>query len=237
MLLMDTDPGETQKGIPQSLDKEHQLVLERAKIIDDIVSQGLLSAKTLHEQGRKYYGSFDDKPINLLSGYEISNRYQSVEKDINMVLYMRSVVGGILEVILERPDERLFSGDVGNRLKNWSKRLTHGKIYEERLQSSFLVIAKGMGGHGLKGSLDVPVDDIKYLVIPVGIWQEYQRTSENAANLNIPVKVVKDYINRTVAEIPFLTIPNYEDALKEIFDEIGYLWVHGVRLPTVEDLK
>lgn len=214
---------------------ENRLALERARIINGIAREGLLSAGSLAEQGRKYWGSFDDEPIHLVSGYQISDQYQSVEEDIKMVLYMRNIIGGILEVILERPAERLSSDDARSYPKNWSKRLMHGKMYEERLQSSLLVVTKGNGGHGLSGELDVPVKEIKYLVIPASIWEEYLSIGENVADFSVPVKVVTDSIIRTVAEIPFLTIPNYERALKEIFDEIRYLWVHGVRLPTAGD--
>lgn len=223
-------------GLAEKKDREvENLSTARARVINAIMTEGLLSARSLHEQGRRYYGSFDATPYHACNGCVINNSHET----ITWALYSRSVIGSILQVIMERPGERLSGIKPDNYLQGWLRKVKHGRIYEERLRASFLVVTKSGGGIGFASRLSVPIGEIEYFVLPQNIWAEYEKTNAlmRARNLNIPVKTVPGFINRTVAGIPSLKIPDYEGALKQIFQkEKGLLWVHGVRLPTEEDI-
>jgi len=55
--------------------------------------------------------------------------------------------------------------------------------------------------------------------------------------IGVDIRTVNGNINRRLFHGDILTIPDYETEIKKILQEQNKpLWIHGVRLPTQEDL-
>ena len=134
------------------------------------------------------------------------------------------------------------------------------QVLEPRISSSFLIVVNETMGNLIEksrrfifssekerlralehlGRLQIsrmPSDRFSYLVFPQSVWNEYQGRQTHL-NENSQVRLVKRKIKRTLFEKKLvLTIPDYEGALLKILEERGEpIWVHGVRLPTEDDL-
>lgn len=118
------------------------------------------------------------------------------------------------------------------------------KVAEERMHSSFLVVYKTSDlddvypTMGLADAEVLPSDKVEYLVFPRKIYDQYL-DSGLVVRTSTPIKVVDEYIERSVFGLTRsqFKIPNYKKALEEVLEEIGEsIWVHGVRLPTQNDL-
>ncbi len=81
-------------------------------------------------------------------------------------------------------------------------------------------------------------DRFSYLIFPKALWDEYQNQGIKIGN-DFQVRIAKRSVQRTLFEGKLqLAVPDYESAILEILKKRGEpIWVHGVRLPTEEDIK
>ncbi|GEM_PF-4611727 len=126
---------------------------------------------------------------------------------------------------------------------NWIEE--NREILAKRLASSFLVVCLfdesfiQLALH-TNGKEQVEPSSFIFLIFPSIILSEYYDLAENRKRqIPIPIKVVPGTVRRKLAGIPEpFAVPNYEFVLKQILQETGApVWVHGVRLPTQEDLQ
>lgn len=134
---------------------------------------------------------------------------------------------------------------------------------EKRIASSFLIVIcdtidnlTKKGGHffhtseeeklmhleyrGRPKEEEIPPNRFSYLLFPKAIWEQYKngQIELSSSGNGAKIKVVKRTIERKLFERKItLTVPDYEGSLLEILrDHKEPIWVHGVRLPTKEDL-
>lgn len=220
-----------QKQTVEPDDLPDALAKWRGEIIDDILENGLKSGRTLQTVGRQYLGSADAVPFGRVEGclFRPSSHYRNLNvarTHISDSLYAGAY--SIFPVLAERPphmreDLKLTSP---NNL---------GATFAKRMASSFLVVCKSVGDTMSKSEDELLPHHFAYLVFPEAVWQEYSK-KENS--LGIPVKIVSKAMDRRAEVIRrLLTIPDYESAILDILEEVNHpIWVHGVRLPTDDDV-
>lgn len=121
-----------------------------------------------------------------------------------------------------------------NSLKNsfrWTEE--QKRVAEERAGASFMVVYEG------EAIMDrVPLANIQYFVFPEAVYNEYVSTEGTPPKSLIPIISVPSNITRKVRGGSGIRVPNYELALDKIRANANkILRVHGVRLPTKEDLE
>ena len=217
---------------PEESDKA--LLNWQVAIIDDVLINGLKSARTLFGEGRLYLASAD-LPVNgFISGYRVYFRYQ-----IKEALY--ESVDSIFPVVSERKGEKRNDGIYASKINRSEK-----EILQKKMWSSFLVVSQlstRTGSVVISGRETVNriyPEQFSWLIFPEDVWGEYSQTRIPGQELTIPTKIVTRSIRRKIPSglKPHLfELPDYETALKEVFAELDQpIWVHAVRLPIAEDL-
>lgn len=224
-----TDPNETRLAI----------ATWRAEIITNILATGILARSDLLQRGASQISSSDVEPRDRAYGWYLvpAERLKPTSNGslvhdsyfIPREIFTQALYGGvygdadgILPVVCERSGEppiEIFS------LEPFLRRGT----------SSFLVVCEPenrnisrfyMGTREL-----VTPSSFKYLVFPENTLQQIPEV-----NTSIPIKTTSRLLTRIIG-LKQLQVPDYEEPLNAIVDELGYpIWVHGVRLPTEEDL-
>lgn len=218
----------------------------RAAIIKSVFTRGLLPGSELERENSNNFISSSDKKLKsevcgrLIFPPAISE--QGVERyrgGVKTGLYMHADC--VFPVLLERKED--------TRLAEFASLSLHGQIpaitneelqrYTERASSSFLVIAKPFSVTGAPYSSDpVAPDTFIALIFPQAVWEEYSANPDNTLPAT-QVKVTANTLQRVVWPVPdFLSVPDYETPIEEISQTLHRtVWIHGVRLPTAEDLK
>lgn len=233
-----------QKEVPQLRDVSSELypntldAMRRQKsleIVQSIVHEGILTPAQVAKRGRQPLFSSDyASPIEsrtLIYGRGVNKR------TIDAALLQDSSFS-VLPVVAERQRESL--------LESWN---TSYEELEERVNSSILVVmpysslTRKVGGPAgswttaFRTEEDVVSEDFSAVLIPEKVHGEVQEVLQDA-----PVPVVVVGYTKGQVRNKICRIPDYKSALERIFSsqEIGKkedLFIHGVRLPTVEDMK
>jgi len=202
------------------------LAKKRAGIINSILLDGLRSSKELNMEGTHYFGSVDGSPGSLHG--RILNNFSNPTEQIGDALY----AGGdsILPVMIEREREHKVYIDLSPDEKG---------LLTRRVCSVVLIVCKVPYYHDNKRIITngiMPTEKFSYLLFPDTIWQETQPYLNLEKIKEVPVRVIKKEITRMVSRNK-LRVPDFEGELLEILkNSRTSLWVHGVRLPTEEDV-
>lgn len=211
----------------------------RKVIIEGVLTKGIKPSVTLAENGRGYLGSSDSCPIASIYGclvrpqldYPCSGHFKM---QLDLALYNDS--NSVIPVTTERPKEdRIF---LKKRKTEVDKRLI-----QERVLSSFLVISNASNEES-KMPFRLTVrhnhikpEEFKVVVFPDKIWKEYSSQTTNG-NPFVRIRVVKPTEKKLWHAHYKFMVPNYEQILIEMLQQHDIaFWIHGVRLPTLEDLK
>ena len=219
------------------------LPISRARIIEDISGNGLNTPLRLrgtkeeffpsNDEVKGYLEDFPDYPDhvsgNLVNPRKIGSGLK-IGSNLWNKLYASAV--GVMAVICERNDPNDFL----NVPRSYLSPVTQQQkdLLERRMAASFMVVCDENVEHKVG---PIPSSDFLYILIPKPICDEYRNVRPNALSSN-KVVIVESVIKRQVDVRPItLMVPNYEGVLRRLLSERGKpLWVHGVRLPTEEDL-
>lgn len=212
----------------------------RARIINSVLNNGLKPASKLLREQTPHIPSNDADPYDMVEGWIIKPR-RGLEKEqlfsrINNVLYTNRSFS-ILGVLTERFQDEYYA----LRLKYAEGRA----LAEGRMRSSFLVVYKFLGEPidtkervGWMEEEELKPENILYVVMPEDIYEDYQK-SHLAQEVKAPIKVVGFKEAKLFGlKVNSMQVPDYEQALVEIAQEADdEVWVHGVKLPTQEDVE
>lgn len=215
------------------------LVQWRARIIDSVLTNGLKPASLLQLEG--YLGSVDRRPDTRVLGwllkpirFMLAHPYQIWDHDLRAALY-EFASSSILPVISERPREA----------KNFLRTIIEREKFVKRASASFLAVCgkdprgKIVVDNGPRSQIEerqqVLSSALLYVVFPKPILEEYL-SIHSILGIKIPFKTAYGIVTRSI-EGQEVEILDYETPLNEIVNEVkGPIWVHGIRLPTEEDL-
>lgn len=224
--------------------KQITLAQWRARIISNILRDGLIPGAILRENGEDYLESDDQNSCGTVDGRYLSpviRRNKSFEpyyiRGIGLRLALYGGTFSILPVISERRDETPLV---------FSDRVKAMAAFSERTSASFLIVCADenepkVRKFFLERRRSVPLSAFSFLVFPQTIWESYLVISPEAKACPIPIKTTVDVIKRNFGLIPKameVEVLDYETPLQEIMNEVRKpIWVHGVRLPIEEDLE
>lgn len=214
------------------------------KIITSVLAEGLKPASALASAKIDYFGSADDKPEGLICGRVIpSVGYQMPRFRDEIYQYMKkrreeSITEGlygtidvstsVLPVVMERYGE--------DQIDEYDT--TNPKNLEERGRASFVVaVAHENRPWDMDDEVSrdaIPPEDFLQLFVPLDVWNRHAKAFTNVAHKTSVIT------GSTTIQFPVLgrlTVPDYESSLRKFSDKVRKtLWVHGVRLPTIDDL-
>lgn len=207
----------------------------RRKLILDIAKGGLKSSASLEQSNQDSYRSIDSKPSEYVygRGFKPEGGFRSrelFENSIKQALYMTD--NSILSVTAERQGES--SGDTFL----YRARKNQKQVIEGRLASSMLVVYEGSSGDSYltRKEEDLGADRIICILLPKSMADNFQQTE--LEEMGVDIRVVDRKVKRRLFHGDKLKIPDYEGEIKRLLEEQNKpLWIHGVRLPTQEDLK
>lgn len=217
------------------------IVQSRTAIIDSVLENGLKPSEKLKDQGSLHLPSVDREPYSQVEGCVLHPRsaYGGEQSQFSTAMKHLLYAGArsILPVMMERDFDRLGLGKV--ELSDDEK-----SAIGRRMQSSFLVVypinTRKMAGPETMSEAELQPDLIKYVIFPEDVYKQYKGVTKREIGPHKIVGNVVKNIYRTgiYAKPDSLTVPDYEKALEEIANEITQpVWVHGVRLPTEEDIR
>lgn len=211
---------------------ETNVSLERAKLINCIINQGLQSAAKLREESIDILTSIDNFPNQCVWGAVIRPQDQFTThgyylEQLKGALYTNG--NSIFPVLLERP------GEYRMLLPNGQLSDQEIETFRERMNVSLLVVCQLAK---LRLPADVILPESFYsMVFPTPIWREYQGIV-SPEQISHRVHLIDGLIKRPIIHFePPLEVPDYEGYLERTVQELGgAIWVHAVRLPTEKDL-
>lgn len=230
----------------------------RAGIINSVLEHGLKPSDQLKEEGKFHMPSKDSDAFYEVEGCIVkpSASYPDpgdflIDLDNSLYTDERS----IFPVMIERRNDfsglEMFYDQLDTLYQQYPRMTAHERgVAEQRMSASFLVVYRTSNLPGLmenSGMVEaygveetgLAPDVIAYLVFPKGIFDEYQRSNLAKDKIVIPTKIISKSIKKKLMWLKQNTfrVPDYESTLRTIVDEIGEpIWVHGVRLPTQEDV-
>ncbi|MDO8620727.1 MAG: hypothetical protein Q7R31_00360 [Candidatus Levybacteria bacterium] len=201
--------------------------------------------------------------FRLIFPPHLHENLQAFSNNLEDALYLRNI--SVLPVMTERPSYRLKEPDPIDQLPAWSQEEVDKngakEILEARISSSFLIVInetmdelmkksshflftsrkerfEGLETIGKPKEHIVPSDRFSYLIFPQTVWANYQnqkiQTDRNIRTRLVAQSIKRKLLTRTLS----LSVPDYESALLEILNERKEpIWIHGVRLPTEDDIK
>lgn len=216
----------------QEAEKLVDLAKARMDIIDSVLSRGLLPKSFLEQTQISHLGSMDESnpglkfrtgSVESASLYDGDNGYEDTLYDSAFA---------VLPVICER--------GYGNHYRKRTQPEEEKRVIEERAAASFVVVFEG--SNMMTG---VPLANIRFFIFPESIYKQYTIVKGGGIQTSIPIIVVTNSIERRIRGSRPVTVPNYEAALKtteKILTKdnkrrVTDFRIHGVRLPTTEDLK
>lgn len=209
--------------------KQTTLASWRADIIEGILQHGLIAGDSLKRQGWQWPVLNSGYPAApCIGGYSFSPLYGDRSRITNSISWsFYKYPAGTLHIIAERND------DLGLSFGEKKARA------ETRINASLLVVCDGEGRNIHEWTENIPASETLALIFPGHIWGEFMEQKRgDVSNGNADVVVVNDNTQRNMAYFDSVSVPNYEDALVEILvGRNSKIWVHGVRLPTEEDLE
>ena len=212
----------------------------RSEIINDVISNGLKPSVILKNEGKPYLPSFDGKPMPFVSGVTFSPQTDYLDKDAFLKDLRGELYFGpnsILPVIAERRNYPYW-GWVDYK---WSDYDVLDSIVSQRTKSSFLVVCDLDDFETIFVMGKVLPNKFLYLVFPKNIISEFNQITNEGASTSVLTKIVDQEIEADMfghfGLQKIIKVPDYEGAILEILEERAKpIWVHGVRLPTEEDL-
>lgn len=222
---------------PEDLNPTTQLIQARARIINSVLNDGLMSSFALQRQGGLHLPSSDRVPSRVIEGALLHFFPSGTEpyEDIEDILY-----GGdrsCISVICERSYDNGFSDPafyLSGELDPESVRTELG----ERVKASFMIVLNTDRPHAQK----VEPHEFLSILFPFEIWKEYLGENPDI-KLDDRIRIVTGDVQRKLCfddhwDRPKLPVPDYENHIINISEKIGHtLWLHAVRLPTAYDLK
>lgn len=210
----------------------------REEIIRSVLTGGLKPGSVLNFKGEKCLLADDDLPSSEVCGCSIS--WVSLAE----VLYWNAY--SILPVISERLG--LKSWYIAGRWQSLSEEEISN--IEKRFTSAFLVVCDENRIPLEEDSALISPENFLCVIFPRVIYDPLSPdTKAIIAESGADIEVVRGFIKREIPDSsifpnysppdpPKFIVPNYEKALRRMRreSEVG-LWVHGVRLPTEEDVE
>lgn len=228
--------GRRTEGHKQQPQTESSALVKTAReqLIDKVLSEGLLSSATIQNQGGKFLGSIDNKPLSVVMGRALKPKREyrdekHFQNAIAQALYWGS--NSCLPVVTERPGE-----GSEERLLFRSTQAERDRI-SERVFASFLVVTKSEPDiyYFDKDEGQTKPQDFVALIFPEQVLREYDPDSTRIKNQN--VKSVTRTVSRSLEMGDPIPMPDYEGAIREVIQELDSpIWIHAVRLPVSSDL-
>lgn len=198
----------------------------RAEIINDIYRTGLRSGKRLAAERRTFIGSADSELNNEIHGI---NLHYSIDRRDSLEYVLHKDGNSILPVISERPSEDTLLYD--RQLLNPQDL----ELLTRRVHSSFLVVCFQ---NRIEDVEHIPPNVFACVVFPRKIWEECSWLIASNQERKVPVKLVDKTVRRMLGHHHYIEVPDYENAVLKILRAFKEpIFVHGVRLPTEEDLE
>lgn len=218
------------------IESHRSLASLRTTIINDVISHGLMPVAELERTGRLYVcssdtGSYSHSFVHgrIIPAHSGFGRPKWFSKRISSGLYETGF--SVLPVLMERQGELEYVPHL--RLNPHHLTETDQRILERRVASSLIVIAERQQRGAIDGGV-YPKSFIA-LIFPEKIWDDYHANMQRETDLII--KVVRETVIRDVFEAFSLRVPDYESVLMSLLKKLKQpVWIHGVRLPTEEDL-
>lgn len=228
-------PGEP-KALMDRTETRLELTALRAEIIDSILTRGIKPSRALREEGIRHLASVDRVPMELVVGRIISSSSELRDQS-SLDLHLYGSSRSIFPVLVEREHEReLF----------WTNQWLNQngfELAERRMAASFLIVCRAgaLSEDRYSTGRTVSPTLFAYIVLPEAISNEHLGPEADKHGSGVTIKIVRRTIKRVIkldGEEHLLIVPDYEKSLIEILDELyNKAWVHGVRLPTEEDIE
>ncbi len=210
-----------------------ELKAARAKIIDSVLSQGLLASSTVNDQGGEFFGSIDNKPIPNVMGRTLKPKEDyrdqaDFESALAQALYWGD--NSCLPVVVERAGEGSEERHLFRSTQAEKDRIS------ERVFASFLVITNSEGEPRFDKSEDqTRPQDFIAILFPDQVLRDYDPDLTKTGNQN--VKSVTGTVSRGLEMGDPIPVPDYESGIKKVLEETKTpIWIHAVRLPVAHDL-
>ncbi|MFC1625978.1 hypothetical protein ACFL1Q_02980 [Patescibacteria group bacterium] len=206
------------------------LGIAQNKLIKKIVQEGLRPSASLIGDNESCFRSSDRFPGKLVSGanfYLISHSQKENLTHISKKLYGTAM--GVLPVVAERQGEGLRS--------IFDLIAINKQETEEKLACSMLVVYFGLRSkyYVLKEEELLTPEEMQFILLPKKMAENFQ--PGELSRLNKKFRIVKKEKEVTYYNRKKIMIPNYEDAILELLDKKRCpFWIHGVRLPTQNDI-
>lgn len=212
-----------------------RLVQARNRIIHSVLTEGLKPSIRLgRNNGNLLSGS--RHPLYDLSGIIIDSEDNRPMFKIGLGEYYNTVERNLYEnehsvlpVVMERPWNGISYDSFYHDPEN-------AQLLSGRCRNSFLVVTS-RDYSDVCTRLFYPATPEKNLcaIFPSGIWQDY-RIAHMKQGFPFPVRTTSRVVEKKVGSLT-IPVPDFETILQDISWEVdGPKWVHGVRLPTLDDL-
>ena len=236
--------GSNSPARPPERKSQLDLKTARTKIVSDIFENGLIPSAVLEQSENEYLMSTDDRANKGIYGRVFKPRSEFRDKahfmiGIHFLLYLS--YNSIMAVVPERSGEGINDAHLHRfRQRNKARRQDKEK-FEDRLSSSMLVVYQAKEGEGgeaagiTRDQDETKAKDIICVLIPKEIMDDIE--PETIEKAGIDVRVVSKKIKRSLYHGDKLKMPDYEgEIIKLLEEENESFWIHGVRLPTQEDI-
>lgn len=234
---------------PHRDENVNQLADLRRRIIDGVLTHGLVAPANLRKTDLPFFGSATPHDFpDMVRGHGLDSLnflkscyHERVEEELRLRLdgILYKSVDSIMPVMMERDGEETFWAHPANPKRvNYCQDLD---LLERRLASCFLVAADWDNlTMGRNAAEEVKPEAFRYLIFPQDIWAEYQRARKK--EVQVPVMVTSGVLERPLLGGAFrsMTVPDFETSILQILNELERLagvWIHGVRLPIAEDIQ
>jgi hypothetical protein len=211
----------------------------RNKIIVSVLTKGLKSSYGL-DNNSGFIGSGDNEKLKIISGRVIREAHannstefhspiEDYELDIQLGLYFNGY--SVFPVLQERPWNGVY-------YRNFYTDPHNADLLSKRCLSSFLVVCKfDSQSTNISTSNSFYPNDFLGVIFPFKIWEEYGHQLDNISN-GLKVITTNQITERIVGRLQTpIIVPDYESILRLLSrTESGAKWIHGVRLPTNEDM-
>lgn len=199
------------------------LLHHQADVIRSILTLGLKNAKDLEESNSKFVSSKDEELNDYIDGVVI-DPHRDINDQLNEGLYGAGLA--VFTVLAERRNERQ-PHSIPKELDASQK-----ADYQERMQSSMLVITNNPEHHGAKM---IAPNEIQIFCFPRTIYDSHKELIDNL----VPSEklIIAKTIQRRVRGVYMqqFEVPNYEQCIED-FQANENFFVSGVKLPTVKDI-
>lgn len=206
--------------------------------VSSVLTQGLVPGEKLYNQGKLDLSCMHKGYLQAISGIVVMEpwgRWGNTQYDLQRNLY--NDPNCLFPTLTERLGEPLWWGIRWNRPPMTKKEAKH---FQTRMSSSMLIVQSNYQKVKWGGTerMEVLPKNFDCIAFPEAVWEMVGEDVMDIIPRKSEVIVVKDQVKRSFWCFGrTFEVPDYEAIiLNRISEDNARVWVHGVRLPTHQDV-